>query len=155
MPCWQNTHEAHQRQAATEELKRFRVSIHAHALVMATATQALCHPTWNSPILLPNCCRSPTYGSTTSMHDCMMPRGPADSTSLSRSSPLISTYTPLFTSPSTFCSGTSHFSKTSSQVSLPRMPSLSSFCADLKPYKQRQQAQWLLWPCLSNSPCSS
>jgi len=39
----------------------------------------------------------------------------------------MSTFTPLPTLPRTFSSGTSQSSNTSSQVSEPRMPSLSSF----------------------------
>jgi hypothetical protein len=42
--------------------------------------------------------------------------------------------TPRPTSPSTFSSGTSQSWNTSSQVSEPRMPSLSSFCAVEKPF---------------------
>lgn len=57
------------------------------------------------------------------------PRGPPLRTSRSRSSPDISTFTPPSTGPSTFASGTKHSSKTSSHVSLPRIPTLSSFCA--------------------------
>ena len=39
----------------------------------------------------------------------------------------------LFSSPSKLLAGTKQFSKMSSHVSLPRMPSLSSFWAVLKP----------------------
>ena len=48
--------------------------------------------------------------------------------------------TPPPTAPSTFSAGTSQSSNTSSQVSEPRMPSLSSFCAvenPLKPFSIR------------------
>ena len=45
-----------------------------------------------------------------------------------------STLTPRPTSLSTFSSGTSQSSNTSSQVSEPRMPSLSSFCAVENPF---------------------
>ena len=45
----------------------------------------------------------------------------------------MSTRTPSLTSPTRWLSGISQSSNTSSQVLLPRMPSLSSFCAVLKP----------------------
>jgi hypothetical protein len=41
---------------------------------------------------------------------------------------------PPFSVPSTFSAGTSTFWNTSSPVWLPRMPSLSSFCAMEKPF---------------------
>jgi hypothetical protein len=41
--------------------------------------------------------------------------------------------TPLPTTPSTFSAGTSQSANTSSLVSEPRMPSLSSFCPAEKP----------------------
>ena len=65
---------------------------------------------------------------------CIRPSGPPVSTRRSVLSPLISTLTPLLTSPSTFPSGISQFSNTSSQVLEPRMPSLSSFCAVENPF---------------------
>ncbi len=43
--------------------------------------------------------------------------------------------TPPFSGPITFSAGTSQSSNTSSPVSEPRMPSLSSFCATEKPLK--------------------
>ena len=61
------------------------------------------------------------------------PRGPALSTSRSRSSPSMSTLTPRLTSRSTFSAGTKTLSNTSSPVLEPRMPSLSSFRATEKP----------------------
>mmetsp|Transcript_7694 Transcript_7694/g.17540 ORF Transcript_7694/g.17540 Transcript_7694/m.17540 type:complete len:266 (-) Transcript_7694:569-1366(-) len=86
-----------------------------------------------SPIGLPNCLRSRTYGRVTSRHACMIPIGPPESTRRSRSRPDMRTYTPPCTSPSTRSAGTKQSSKTSSHVSLPRMPSLSSFCAVRNP----------------------
>ena len=45
----------------------------------------------------------------------------------------MSTRTPPFNWPNTFSAGTRQLSNTSSLVDEPRMPSLSSFCADEKP----------------------
>ena len=64
---------------------------------------------------------------------CIRPIGPPVSTRRSVFRPLISTLTPWCTSPSTFSAGMAQFSNTSSQVLEPRMPSLSSFWAVLKP----------------------
>lgn len=64
-----------------------------------------------------------------------MPRGPAAKTSRSRSSPVMRTYTPLFSVPSRFSFGTLQSSKMSSEVFEPRIPSLSSFGPALKPLK--------------------
>ena len=68
------------------------------------------------------------------MAACMSPIGPPDRTRRSVSRPLISTRTPSLTWPTMLASGISQFSKTSSQVFDPRMPSLSSFCAVEKPF---------------------
>ena len=56
----------------------------------------------------------------------MIPIGPPESTTLSKFSPLISTFTPWLTSSMTFSCGISQSSKTSSHVLDPRIPSLSS-----------------------------
>ena len=64
----------------------------------------------------------------------MMPIGPPESTQRSVSRPFISTREPPFTSPRMFSSGISQSWNTSSQVSEPRMPSLSSFCAVENPF---------------------
>ena len=98
---------------------------------------------WNSPIGWPNCLRSWMYGTATSMQAAMMPSGPPESTARSKSSPLISTLTPRPTPvigsspmpPRMLSAGTSQSSNTSSPVWLPRMPSLSSFCATRNPLK--------------------
>jgi hypothetical protein len=88
----------------------------------------------NVPIGALNCLRSRTYGMVMSIAACIRPIGPPDSTSRSVSSPFISTRTPSLTSPTMFSAGISQSSNTSSQVFEPRMPSLSSFCAVLKPF---------------------
>ena len=77
------------------------------------------------------------------MQAAMMPSGPPESTARSKSRPLIRTLTPRPTPvigsspmpPRMLSAGTSQSSNTSSPVWLPRMPSLSSFCATRKPLK--------------------
>ncbi len=64
----------------------------------------------------------------------------------------------MITLPRTFSWGTSQSSKMSSQVSLPRMPSLSSFCAVLKPCSPRSHAHiplFLLRATLAALPYSA
>lgn len=61
---------------------------------------------WNSPMLFPNCFLVCAYWKAVSIAACIRPTGPAASTSRSRSSPDINTYTPLFTSPRMFFAGT-------------------------------------------------
>jgi hypothetical protein len=56
----------------------------------------------------------------------------------------MSTRTPPFWAPSRFASGTKQSSNTSSQVPEPRMPSLSSFCAVLKPCVPRSRMKVLM-----------
>ena len=64
-----------------------------------------------------------------------MPRLIIETMARSRSSPLITTDTPEFSSPTRFAAGTRQSSNTSSAVVLPRKPILSSFCATWKPGK--------------------
>jgi hypothetical protein len=64
-----------------------------------------------------------------------MPRQIGEIIARSRSSPLITTFTPAFSSPTRLPIGTRHSSNTSSPVWLPRKPILVSFCATLKPGK--------------------
>src|SRR3990167_1836693 len=45
----------------------------------------------------------------------------------------MSTFTPSLIFPKTFSAGTQHSVKTNSEVLEPRIPNLSSFCADLNP----------------------
>jgi hypothetical protein len=61
------------------------------------------------------------------------PSGPALRTSLSMSSPSISTFTPSLRPPRRFSRGTNTLSKVNSPVLEPRMPSLSSFRVHEKP----------------------
>lgn len=61
------------------------------------------------------------------------PRGPALRTRRSRSSPVMRTLTPVFSSPMRFSFGTKTSSKMSSPVFDPLIPSLSSFRAQEKP----------------------
>ena len=65
----------------------------------------------------------------------LMPRQIGEIIARSRFSPLITTETPRFSSPTRFSAGTRQSSNTSSAVWLPRNPIFSSFCATLKPGK--------------------
>ena len=60
------------------------------------------------------------------------------------------TLTPPSTGPSTFSSGTSQSSKLSSTGLEPRMPNLSSFCAEEKPFMPRSMMKAVMpFECLS------
>ena len=59
------------------------------------------------------------------------------------------------TLPRTFSSGTSQFSKMSSHVSLPLMPSLSSFCAVLKPCMPQNECSHTSLSVECNASCSA